>query len=502
MLESRSAHHARSFLLLACWLASAPQPSPADEDSRYSRATMSGQVVDEAGKPVAGAMVLYRDLKEWRCRTGLDGEFSVSIQDMSLLMDHHSFSLVAKTDDGRLGVFGVGALKRTEPVRIVVKTGRTIRVLVVDAEENPVAGASIVAMSDWTCVFEGETGPDGHLSFSMPVDLAKASVAALKPKVGIAFVSTRPNSNVTAPTHPLPDSISMKLEGVGPPLKIKAVDERGEPIPELNLSVPLFKVAGVDVSGGLGRFSKTQTGQDGVAVVDWLPRDIGDPVNVFTDSHEYHPKNVLPRLSTSIETDQILAHVRFSHLSGIIRTADGQPVSGAGVKAKGFGSGGNFPMEIPGTDVTDSEGRYSMLTNSNLAYVVTATKGDLIGFGKSVLITRPGERTEAEDMILRHGTWMHGTVTKGIMAVPAPLQYLDARIELGSIPEKIRREGAEFNQQMRIRFSGGTDEAGRYRILLPAGKYDLSGPGNIPIESITIPAENPPAEFLRDYNLP
>jgi hypothetical protein len=126
----------------------------------------------------------------------------------------------------------------------------------------------------------------------------------------------------------------------------------------------------------------------------------------------------------------------------------------------------------------------------------------LIAFRETPSILRPGERTEAGDLILRPGTWMHGTVTSGKNLVPVPREFISARIDLGGIPAEVHREDTKLDQRMSISISDRTDAAGQYRIHLAPGKYDLRGPGRVPIETITIPAENPPAEFLRDYNLP
>jgi hypothetical protein len=501
MFEMRNPRLAGLFLIIACWIASAPQITLADEDSRFPRITLSGHVVDEAGQPVVGAMVFYRDYKDWRSRTGLDGNFSISIRDTSFLLNYYMFELLARTDDGRLGVLASISPKRLDPVRIVVKPPRPIHISVIDREGRPIAGADVRATADRMEIFEGITGMDGGLTFLFPTDATRASVVALKSKMGIALMSNQPNSGVAAPIQPLSDSLVLKLEGARPPLRIKAVDARGEPLSELTLTIGPSIFAGVARYEGLGRLGAKQTGKDGVAVFDWLPKDLGETIPIFTQSEAYH-QPTLGNLSTSIETNQNLPHIRGAILTGRIKTADGLPVAGAVVKAAGFGLGGIFSRGFPAGAYTDSDGRYSMLTNSNLAYVIVAEKGDLIAVGETYSILRPGERTEVGDLILRPGTWMHGTVTSGRNAIPVSQELIRASLDRGNIPAEVHREVTKAVQRMSINFSDRTDATGRYRIHLAPGKYDLRGPRNVPYETITIPAENPPAEFFRDYNLP
>ena len=119
--------------------AASKKPSPQQVEVR-------GVVVDEAGRPVAGAEVradAFTD-REAGGVTGADGSFAIPIRRQRV----DGTALLARSAGGdRLGIFQYGFnLTRAEaeaPARIVLKPGREVIVRVTDSSKAPVPGAAV-----------------------------------------------------------------------------------------------------------------------------------------------------------------------------------------------------------------------------------------------------------------------------------------------------------------------------------------------------------------------
>src|SRR5262245_14838445 len=161
-----------------------PGTTASAQESASAPAMLNGTVVDEAGKPVAGATV----------RSGSDKAHEVATTDASgqfqLDMERSPAGLVfamlsATTPDGRLGALSVRQEKdKADPVKLVVRPGRELSIVVRDAEGNPVEGADVEFLGEMRRLAGGHSDAAGRWSGRVPADVKAWAVFARKSGVG------------------------------------------------------------------------------------------------------------------------------------------------------------------------------------------------------------------------------------------------------------------------------------------------------------------------------
>ena len=170
-------------------------------------------MVDERGQPVAGAVVRAGS-DEGAIdgpKTAADGAFALALGGRRLYI----MGVVAETDGGaRIGLvrFEDGrGLSEKDPVKIVLKPSRPVRVRVSDAAGLPVAGAAVEAI-DSSFHTHATTGPDGTATLRVAADAKVRWVIGLKAGAGFDYFEnyrTRP----AADYPPLPADVSLMLDG-------------------------------------------------------------------------------------------------------------------------------------------------------------------------------------------------------------------------------------------------------------------------------------------------
>ena len=150
------------------WVALTPIAAVSADSAKV---TLSGQVVDEDDKPVAGATVqpLARKPPPEPLKTDQDGRFSLPLPTETNAGGYIYYAFLAKASDGRLG-FSVIESAKPEPVRIVLKPARTLNVAVKDREGNAVQGAEVLFLSNMRLLETGTTDASGSLAFQVPAD--------------------------------------------------------------------------------------------------------------------------------------------------------------------------------------------------------------------------------------------------------------------------------------------------------------------------------------------
>ncbi len=220
-------------------IAKAPAPPEA-----APAALLEGQVVDEAGAPVAGASVnalWFRKAPE-DARTGPDGRFA-----LRLVGPIRSRGLIRATaDDGRrmgLVAHEEPIRSRDRPIRIVLKPSREVVVRVRDAAGSAVAGAAVeVESAEFGFLDRGETDAGGAARLRLPVDVKIEAVAALKGGVGFDYFEnyrTWPSSR----RDPLPAEVVLVLDGASS-ASLRAVASAGRPVAGLRCRPWLFRKPG------------------------------------------------------------------------------------------------------------------------------------------------------------------------------------------------------------------------------------------------------------------
>ena len=263
-------------------------------------AVVTGTVVDGTGKPVAGISV---SAKTWEkvepVMSGADGSFRLTLP--SNAEGRVWAMLAARSDDGRLGLQLVSHdAARPEAVKITLKPARTLDVRVMNGSGRPVAGAAVHLLARFYQVAEGRTDNAGRWAAPVAADLKAWGVYALQSKVGFDYAQAERARGSAEPLLPLPDRITLNLDGARPPLRIKAVDQNGKPLKGIKLGPWLIQKPRheSEMNGMTDTF--VTTGQDGIATLDWLPALMEGKISIVARSTDYYP----PDHATWIDSDK------------------------------------------------------------------------------------------------------------------------------------------------------------------------------------------------------
>jgi len=471
-------------------------------DQAATSARVRGVVVDEAGRPVAGAEVVASapDGREARGVTVADGSFDVAIPSPRL----DGVSVVARVAGGDLlGTFRHGFRLTPEqaeaPARIVVKPGRRVDVRVVDGTRAPVAGARVEVAGGFQITAAGTTGADGVAHLVVPADARVEWVVGLKPGRGFDYaefgaIDEAGRTRGGVPAAEVPATLDLLLDGART-VQIRAVDTEGNPLAGIGFSPWLLKKAGRRSEANLASSPArtATTGPDGVATFDWLP-PARNALIFWPRAEGYAHRRVLVEEGAS---GPVVARMsRTEAIQGKVYAADGRPAPGIRVQALGSGQGMDNGR---GQARTAADGSYSMSLPTEEVYVVSVEDDDRAAPSRLDVAVRPGRPLSGVDFSLSKGTILRGTVTVGNANRSAPKQYVRVDESGEEAPEEFRVKGDTVGHQVRRQFGVYTDDQGRYSIRVGPGTYTVMGPPRSGDAKLTVRDE---AEVVRDFRMP
>ena len=475
--------------------------APAD-DRDSNTASLAGTVVDESGKAVAGAEVWtrgYLNPNNKPVRSDNNGAFQLNVD---ILPSGRIFAIVfARGEGDLLGVLPVfEAPDQTKPIRVVLKPARSLEVVVKDGEGKAVEGADLHLELNMRQFQEGKTNAEGIWKAKVPADSKTWSLYALKSKIGFDYATAARARGANQPLNPLPDRLTLTLDGARSPLTVKTVDREGKPLAGVKVRPWYIKKPGRESDlNGLNDTAVTSDA-NGIATLDWLPARLDETLEIIATHEEYHTSDNAARVTPDKPTNELTITLFGSEqLSGKVTTADGLPVAEASLQVAGQGAG---DARFLGVARTDAEGRYSLKVYSEQAYLLTAEKGDLVAPVKSGVVVREGKAVEGVDLVLGRGTKVKGRVTQGKDHKPAAGIFVHAVLDKGSIPPELMRQGDRRSYRLRLRVSKSTDKEGRYEFLLGPGDYIIQGPARVEPIKLTIADQSGPEVVVEDLEMP
>ena len=481
--------------------AAAATTTLSDKPAPGRRVELRGVVVDEDGRPVAGAEVRVDPFtdREASGSTGPDGSFSIPVQ-------HRLFgypALLARSASGEKFGFSPNEFNRKpanaiEPARLVVKPAREVVVRVTDVSKAPVSGAAVEAAGNFAVVDSETTGPDGSVTLHIPADAKVEWIVALKSGRGFDYAEFGPfdqygRTKGGAPAAEVPASVALNLDGART-ARIKAVDRDGKPLAGVGFSSWLLKKDGR--RSHVNFFEPVldaKSGVDGIATFDWLPVN-NDDLMFFPISEAYANRRVIVKYGENRPVTATMT--RTETIRGRVVGPDGTPVAGIEIRAFGTGQG----MDHGQADArTAADGTYEMSVNSGEAYAVYVDDKDWAAPSRLDVVVHEGKPVDRVDFRLSRGTVIHGTVTIGAANRPAADQFIRLDEAGGSAPDDLRQKGDRFVRDIRRQFGATTDSSGRYSIRVGPGTYTIMGPPRTRDEKITVTNE---AEIVRDFQMP
>ncbi|WP_165074319.1 thioredoxin family protein [Paludisphaera rhizosphaerae] len=461
---------------------------------------LTGVVVDESGKPAVDVEVGAEGLiASNSTKTDASGVFRVKV---ARDLQGRPIALVSARDGaGRLGTLRLGFGDPPGiPVRVVLKPARRLEVQVVDGQTRPVQDAEVRFLVDGLPFVGGRTDALGRWTANVPTDVAPWGVYALKSKVGLDYQQAERARNSAEPLIPLPERMTLTLDGARPPLRVRIVAPDGKPIPGVMLMPTNFQKPGRE-STLLASMADVlrPTDADGYAIFDWLPERLVDHYYVLDRSPDYYRQNGVTRVLADKPVDQVtITLYPYVRLSGRVLTPDGRGASNAKVNIEGHGAG---IETFRGQVEADGDGRYEIKVYGEYAYILKASKDGMAAPLRPDVIVRAGKPAEGIDLVLGRGTRVKGRVTVGEEQPPTESTYIRAIIKKGDVPADILPPGVRA-RTLSMSFDAPVDVDGRYEFLLGPGEYRVEGPARVEPVQIVIPAENPPLEIVQNFAMP
>lgn len=469
----------------------AKRDGPAKAD-RPSEVRIAGRVLDEEGKPVAGARVTaIRRSSRPSLKSSADGRFQVEVpvKELSGLM------LLATHDGGGRQAFASLPYQQEPippegPIDLILKPAREIVATVRGENGRPIEEAHVNAVVLYRTVTDSTTNPAGQALLRVPRDAPLQYVYAYKPRVGLDyFVYRRPeeppsNSYKLEPDHAGP--LQFVLNGAHT-VRVRAVDSKNRPLAGALVYPWYFEKPrkGGDLNlSGMESFVRARTDDEGRATFHIVPKDNLKKVIFRVRAQGYFaPERWMfdPNSPKPIITAKLVPLVT---VRGRVARPDGRPAVGIEVRAAG---NGHTLETFQETTHSDKRGTFELQLAPNMYYLFVAGNEKWASPPQTRVI-RPEGLVEGIDeeiaLELQPTTRVYGRATIG----PDRKSLSDKRLSLvqeatpryQDLPEERRLPKPEPKQMQRAIYPtlgrlARTDEQGRFEFLVGPGKYSMRG---------------------------
>jgi protocatechuate 3,4-dioxygenase beta subunit len=424
-------------------------------------ARVAGQVVDEQGRAVGGAIIstleLGATMKRATTKSATDGSFLLQLDQAAA----RYVTLLASADKGaRQGMFELvdtnTPLGNSAHAQIVMKPSRTIKVRVTDGQGKAVEATSVEVFNSYSPLASAVTNGDGRAALPVPADAHIDWVVGVKPGAGFDYFENY-RSRGGYGRNPPPTDVSLVLEGART-VRIQATDSKDKPVPEVAF-VPWTvskngKIADVNLSGAGSLTTLTaKTNNQGIATFDWIPKNLKGGIQFLFRSTGY----CLPQMvffdpaREQVLTARIL---RTGTMRGKLRFPDGKAAPGILLQAEGRGR----MLARSGAD-----GSYAFETDPQIACNIAVTDDNWAAPSHRGISVEEGKTLGNLDFRLERGTLVHGDVTVGRDGKPAPDQTITlfdtANVPAGHL----------------VRWAS-TDKKGHYQFRVGPGYYEIWAP--------------------------
>ncbi len=448
---------------------------------------IEGQVVDEAGAPVADAsvnVIWFRRAKE-DARTAADGRFTLKIPGP---VRPAGFVRASSVDGSRIGTTRREEPRgaRPEPVRIVLKPSRDVTVRVEDAAGKAVEGAAVeVQCLSAGPIERGTTDATGMARFRLPADVDVDTVAALKEGIGFDYFENY-RSWPSTRRDPLPAELALVLDGAVA-ASVRAVDSQGGSIAGVEFHPTMIqkpgKLAGLNGSGS--DIVQATTGPDGIARFGWLPRSGADRIYLSERPWDYHCP-VQPILKVG---DVVIAQVlRAVRLAGKVTNTDGSSAAGVLIQAESQGKANGYGRRLARTG---ADGSYAVTMPPDQLAMIAVVDPTRAARALTGIVIREGRPRDDLDIRLVEGARFVARITDEATGKPLPGFQLTIQYRGGEVSEEFRGINTSGDRQALYVWSKA-DAGGRVEFRLGPGDYAIVGHENLHVDG--------PGEISRDYH--
>lgn len=461
-------------LLLLLQGVSAPGVTAAEE---IAQAEVTGQVVDEHGKPVPDiAIRSFAYISVDQTKTNADGKFTVSVDEKRL----RQLAIVATDTAGnRMGLFNAKYKDLPKQISISLEPCRELPVEVTDAEGSPCEAAIVGALIESQAVASAVTDPAGHATLRWPDSYMPEMLYTCKPNVGFDY---RVVSTPRDPAHQAEwfDKPPVRLQlAPSQTVAIRLVDRQNQPVPGVRVSPWYLMKKGEPDSFNLGytpSLFTDQTNQDGIATFQGLPT--WDVLSIpfwpaaeglVRTRIEYDPKQHADGLKTVV-IDRLVP------VGGTVQDAQGNPLEGATVLVRGA----NFTLDRPREEATtDKSGKFQFSLPPDTLYAFSVRDDKWASPLIEGIVVQPNKSIDDLLLTARPATRIFGRVTIGPDNQPVVKQRILLTQETQSendFPDKPLPNPENSTRWVApsFQFMHATDDDGRFEFFTGPGEYTLS----------------------------
>jgi len=484
---------------------------PAKPRRRPEQTRIIGVVIDEAGRPVAGAVVRVIGWTETFATTsGPDGIFSVIVDEPAL---HHHLLHASAGEGARQGlVYFPDTIYQAETtVRVVLRPARSLTVRVSDRRGAAVPDAWVEVPVENTTgrssplfpLLLARTDTQGLAHLRVPADARVPNVVALKPGFGLDYYEAYRTVARMGKTEvlPLPETITLVLAGART-VKIRALDSAGQPVSGFELYPWQISVSGKIDSTHTSNSPvlRVKTDAQGIATFDFLPEQLRQAI-LSIASVEFIPESMPIIISPDdIGREPTVRLLRSVPVAGRVIGADGQPMAGILLQADGRPSRSGSFMTSGQNARTGADGTFRFRLRSEMSFMIATVDEQWAAPSKTGIVTHEGQPIEGIEFRLGPGTVIRGRATIGPEHRPAADQMVSVS-EQGPLVNVPRAPGQPIGNNPRLELSRRTmtDSEGRYQLRVGPGEYLLSLPPVIrPSEPIKVGNE---LEIVRNFDI-
>ncbi|MCA9097867.1 MAG: carboxypeptidase regulatory-like domain-containing protein, partial [Planctomycetaceae bacterium] len=473
--------------------------------------SLSGEVVDESGNPVAGAEVTLETFTDTRpsMTTGADGRFKLTVPVTTWKWRTLSVRREGERFQGTLTLDGNLTSEALQKLKMKIAPAREISVRVVDGLQKPVPGATVGVVANYRSAGVSETDADGKANMYLPQDAIIQHVYAAKNEVGLdyrSFVLPRNQRNdrkAVVPEYPK-EGITLSLEGVKP-LTVTAKTVDAEPIPGLMLYVWLLQKPGEPEELNLSTLRGAEmffqkTNAQGRADFNWIPSWETSKLQIWPTSDQFTHERSIYDPATGNGTLEILLH-RLVPVRGIVKRPDGSPAGGAVIEIVGEGySFDGFRRSVR----TNADGTFEAKVSPNKVYLMVANDRQLVSAPQTGFAVWPDKPIENLEFLLQPAARIHGHVTMGTDKTPISgrtIYSYQYGQDLSSQPDVTLPNPEDSRKWVApmLVHSTTTDSEGNFEFFLGPGKHDIRNPNQNDVEKFEI-ADDEAREF--NFHLP
>lgn len=453
-----------------------PKAAPAAEP----KLRITGDVVDEANHPVAGALVeLLVGRETPGVRTGSDGGFVLEASRERT----YAPLLRATVDDGarQASAQWDEIDKIPEKVRLVLRAAREMAVTVVDKEQRPIVGATVAAMAFWfRLADEKKSDAAGKALLRVPADAALQYVFAVKDDAGLDYFAYQREGQPASNGYALPpdhrEPVTLVLNGTRT-VKVHVVDDLGKPLVGSLTYAWYFQKPkkGENLNTGFHGF-QAKTDDRGWAVYRNIPVDNEGPITFWSQNDDYSRQRANFDPGSPSDEIELTVLPKLTVRGRVTLASNGRPAAGAEVLAVGAG----YTIDnFRGSTRSGDDGRFEIQVDPNQYYMFAASLGRQVSPAVSCVV-KPRAPVGEIELALQDGVRVYGQVTAGKERQPLVGQYLtlylQPEIEHHELAAEDRLPNPRDERKAispRITRSARSDEKGKFEFFTAPGKHYL-----------------------------